>query len=128
MRFKQPKAKGEGHLLNDSGVNDEKIWGQHSKWVTMSGPIAGKTYAITFMDHPSNLRHPTRWHARDYGLFAANPFCEYDMDKTKPKGSGDFTLKAGQSITLKYRILITQGDETALKQEDRFKEYAASVK
>lgn len=128
MRFKQPKAKGEGHLLNDSGVNDEKIWGMHSKWVTMAGPIAGKPYAITFMDHPSNLRHPTRWHARDYGLFAANPFCEYDMDKTQPKGAGDYTLKAGQSITLKYRILITQGDESAAKQEARFKEYASSVK
>ena len=128
MRFKQPKAKGEGHLLNDAGVNDEKIWGMHSKWVTMAGPVAGKTYAITFMDHPSNLRHPTRWHAREYGLFAANPFCEYDMDKTQPKGAGDYTLKAGQSITLKYRILITQGDESAAKQEARFKEYASSVK
>ena len=50
------------------------------------------------------------------------------MDKTKPKVSGDYTLKAGQSITLKYRILITQGDETAVKQEDRFKEYVSSVK
>ena len=128
MRFKQPKAKGEGHLLNDAGVNDEKIWGQHSKWVTMSGPIAGKPYAITFMDHPSNLRHPTRWHARDYGLFAANPFCEADMDKTKAKGAGDYTLKAGQSITLKYRILITQGDEAAVKQEDRYQEYTSAVK
>jgi hypothetical protein len=129
MRYTVGKAtKGEGHLLNDSGVNTDKIWGQHSKWVTMAGPIAGKPYAITFMEHPSNFRHPTRWHARDYGLFAANPFCEADMDKAKPKGSGDFTLKAGQSITLKYRILITQGDETAVKQEERFKEYASSVK
>ena len=128
MRLKQGKAPGEGHILNSEGVKDTAVWGQHAKWVTMSGPIAGKSYAITFMEHPSNVRHPTRWHARDYGLFAANPFCEYDMDKTKPKGSGDYTLKAGQGITLKYRILITQGDETAAKQEDRFKEYASSVK
>jgi len=128
MRYKRGKALGDGHLLNDSGVNTDKIWGQHSKWVTMSGPIAGKLYAITFMEHPSNFRHPTRWHARDYGLFAANPFCEADMDKTKAKGAGDYTLKAGESITLKYRILITQGDETAVKQEERFKEYASSMK
>ena len=128
MRVKQPKAPGEGHILNDSGVKDTQVWGQHASWVTMSGPVAGKPYAITFMDHPSNLRHPTRWHARDYGLFAANPFCEGDMDKSKAKGDGDYTLKAGQSITLKYRILITEGDEAAAKQEARYKEYTFSVK
>ncbi len=124
MRYKQPKGPGEGHLLNDAGVNTDKIWGQHSKWVTMSGPIAGKPYSITFMDHPSNLRHPTRWHARDYGLFAANPFCEADMDKTQAKGAGDYTLKAGTSITLKYRFVITEGDETAAKQNERYAAFA----
>ena len=128
MRFKQPKAPGEGHILNDSGVKDDKVWGQHAKWVTMSGPIAGKPYAITFMDHPSNLRHPTRWHARDYGLFAANPFCEADMDKTQAKGAGNYTLKAGQSMTFKYRFLITEGEEAAAKQEARYKEYTSAVR
>jgi len=110
--------------LNSEGLRDDKVWGQHADWVTMAGPIAGKSYAITFMDHPSNLRHATRWHARDYGLFAANPFCEYDMDKTKPKGSGDYTLKAGQSMTFKYRIVMTEGDETAAKQKERYAEFA----
>jgi hypothetical protein len=124
LAVKRGKTPGQGHILNDSGQKDSAVWGQHAKWVTMSGPIAGKPYAVTFMDHPSNLRHPTRWHARDYGLFAANPFCEYDMDKTKPKGSGDYTLKAGQSITLKYRILITQGDENSAKQKERYAEFA----
>jgi hypothetical protein len=124
MVLKRGKTPGQGHILNDLGQKDAAVWGQHAKWVTMSGPIAGKPYAITFMDHPSNLRHPTRWHARDYGLFAANPFCEYDMDKSKEKGSGDYTLKAGQSITLKYRILITQGDESTAKQNERFAEFA----
>ncbi|MEO6739389.1 MAG: PmoA family protein [Chthoniobacteraceae bacterium] len=124
MRVKQGKSPGVGHILNSEGLKDTAVWGQHSKWVTMAGPIDGKSYAITFMDHPSNPRNPTRWHARDYGLFAANPFCEYDMDKTQPKGSGDYTLKAGQSITLKYRILITQGDENAAKQNERYAEFA----
>ena len=124
MRLKQPKGPGEGHILNDSGIKDDKVWGQHAKWVTMSGPIAGKPYAITFMDHPSNLRHPTRWHARDYGLFAANPFCEADMDKSQAKGAGDYTLKAGKSLTFKYRFVITQGDENSAKQNERYAEFA----
>ena len=124
MRLKQGKAPGDGHIVNSEGLKDAAVWGHHAKWVTVSGPIEGKPYAITVMDHPSNPRHPTRWHVRDYGLFAANPFCEYDMDKTQPKGSGEFTLKAGQSITLKYRILMTQGDENSVRQNDRYAEFA----
>lgn len=127
MRNKQPKGPGLGHIVNSEGSEDGKVWGEHAKWVMMSGPIGDKTFAITFMDHPSNMRHPTRWHARDYGLFAANPFCESGMDKTKPKDAGNFTLKAGQSVSLKYRILITEGDAAAARAAERFTQYAAGA-
>ena len=124
MRLKQGKAPGKGRIVSSEGIKDDKVWGQHAKWVTMSGPIGEKTYSITLMDHPSNLRHPTRWHARDYGLFAANPFCEAQMDKAQPAGAGDYTLKAGQSLTFKYRIVITEGDETAARQAERYEQFA----
>ena len=124
MRLKQPKAPGEGHIVNSEGLRDDKVWGTHAKWVDMSGPIGGKTYGIAIFDHPSNLRHPTRWHARDYGLFAANPFCEVEMDKTQPKGAGDYVLKAGQSITFKYRVLIHAGEADVAEIGKRFSEYA----
>jgi hypothetical protein len=128
MRLKRGKdhPPGKGTIMNSEGADGAKAWGQRAKWVTMSGPIGDKIYSITMMDHPSNLRHPTRWHARDYGLFAANPFCEVDMDKTQPKGAGDYVLKAGTKITFKYRLAFTEGDTTAAKPADRFKEYAAT--
>jgi hypothetical protein len=126
MRLKAPKAPGKGTIINSEGVEGAKAWGQKARWVTMTGPIGEKTYSITFMDHPSNLRHPTRWHARDYGLFAANPFCEAEMDKTQPKDSGRYVLKAGQKLTLKYRIAFTEGDAAAAKAEDRWKAWAGS--
>ena len=124
MRVKQVKGPGKGHIVSSEGIKDDKVWGQHAKWVTMSGPIGGKTFSITLMDHPSNLRHPTRWHARDYGLFGANPFCEAQMDKTRPAGAGDYTLKAGQSLAFKYRIVITEGDESAARQAERYEQFA----
>ncbi len=124
MRLKAPKGPGKGTILNSQGTEGAKAWGQKAKWVTMAGPIGDKTYAITFMDHPSNLRHPTRWHARDYGLFAANPFCESEMDKAQPKDAGDYTLKAGQKLTFKYRIAFTEGDAAAAKGEERWKAFA----
>ena len=80
------------------------MWGQHAKWVTMSGPVAGKPYAITFMDHPSNLRHPTRWHARDYGLLAVNPFADHAYDPAAPERK--VTLRPGKSVRLRYRVVV----------------------
>ena len=127
MRLKQPKGPGQGHLLNSEGLTDSKVWGQHATWVDMFGPIGEKTFGIAFMDHPKNPRHPTRWHARDYGLFTANPFCEFDMDKTKPKGSGDFKLPAAQSATFKYRIFIHEGPADPTRIADCYKEYVRSM-
>ena len=124
MRLKAHKGPGKGTILNSGGAEGAKAWGQKAKWVTMSGPIGEKPYSITFMDHPSNLRHPTRWHARDYGLFAANPFCEAEMDKSQPKNSGEYVLKAGQKLTFKYRLAFTEGDAAAAKPEERWKTWA----
>jgi hypothetical protein len=126
MRLKQAKGEGKGTIVNSEGVEGAKAWGQHAKWVTMSGPIGDKVYSITMMDHPSNLRHPTRWHARDYGLFAANPFCEGEMDKTAAKNAGDYVLKAGGKLTFKYRIAFTEGDAAAAKAGERWKEFAGA--
>jgi hypothetical protein len=124
MRLKGPKATpGAGKIVNSEGDTDGAVWGKRAKWVDMSGPIDGKILGITFMDHPKNPRHPTRWHARDYGLFAANPFCEKDMDKNQPTGAGDFTLKAGQSVTFRYRILIHEGDAAAAKASERYQSF-----
>lgn len=126
MRLKAPKGPGKGTILNSEGAEGAKAWGQKAKWVTMAGPIGEKTFAITFMDHPSNLRYPTRWHARDYGLFAANPFCESEMDKSQPKDSGSYVLKAGEKLTFKYRIAFTQTDAAGAKGEDRWKAWTSA--
>jgi Family of unknown function (DUF6807) len=125
MRLKRPKSMppGEGKILNSEGDADGAAWGKRAKWVDMSGPVDGKILGIAFMDHPKNPRHPARWHARDYGLFAANPFCEKDMDKNQPSGAGDFTLKAGQSITFRYRLLIHEGDAAAAKITERYQSF-----
>jgi Methane oxygenase PmoA len=126
MRLKRPKNEppGEGHILNSEGAKDGDAWGKRAAWVDMFGPVNGKVLGIAFMDHPKNPRHPTRWHARDYGLFAANPFCEQEMDKNQPKGAGDFTLKAGQSVTFRYRIWIHEGEGDAAKIAAKFSDFA----
>jgi hypothetical protein len=67
-------------------------------------------------DNPQNPRHPTRWHVRTYGLFAANPFGLKPFDKTA-KASGDLKLAPGERVTFRYRFVFHAGDEQAA--EDR---------
>lgn len=127
MRLKQPHAPGQGHIVLSTGARDEKTWGKRADWCDYYGPVDGKTVGIAIFDHPDNLRHPTWWHVRDYGLFAANPFGVHDFEK-KPKGTGDFTLPAGQSMTFRYRFYLHQGDEQQAGVAKEYDEYCRTPK
>ena len=126
LNVKQAKdaPPATGHYLNDSGDRDAAAWGKPAAWVDLSGTVDGKMVGITCFDHPTNLRHPTCWHARDYGLFTANPFGLHDFTKA-PKGAGRFELPAGESLTLKHRWLLHAGDAEAAKVAARFAAWAA---
>lgn len=112
-----------GHAENSEGGKDAAIWGKPARWVDYSGTIDGKPVGIACFDHPSNLRHPTTWHARDYGLIAANPFGLSDFEK-KPKGTGDHTIRKGESLTFRYRWLFHTGDAAAAKVDEKWKQWA----
>lgn len=123
---KRVKHEGLGTIINDAGVKNTPTWGKRSAWVDYYAPKDGKVYGIAMLDHPSNPRHPTWWHVRDYALFAANPFGKHDFEnlKDQPK-AGDLTIPAGGSVTFKWRIYFHFGDEKAADIPARFKEYAA---
>lgn len=128
MRIKQPKNQpGLGHMLSSRGVKDAAVWGTRAEWVDYWGPVDGKTVGVAILDHPSNPRHPTWWHARDYGLFAANPFGLHDFEK-KPKGTGDLKIPAGTSVTFRYRVILHPGDAGAAKIAGRWDEYVREAK
>ena len=84
MRLIHPKnQKGEGHIVMNTGLRDGKTWGTRADWCDYYGPVEGRTVGLAIFDHPSNPVHPTYWHVRDYGLFAANPFGQHDFLKKK---------------------------------------------
>ena len=72
-----------GHALNSAGHKDRELWGKRAKWVDYWGEIDSHTIGVAIFDHPDNLRHPTWWHARDYGLVAANPFGIHNFEGRK---------------------------------------------
>lgn len=103
LRLKGEVAKGSA--LNSEGIVGKAVWGKRASWVSYWAPFADKEVGISIFDHPSNPRHPTWWHARDYGLVAANPFGLRHFEG-KPKGAGNMVIKKGEEVTFHYRFLF----------------------
>ncbi|MBY0507330.1 MAG: PmoA family protein [Bryobacteraceae bacterium] len=103
-----------GTMRSASGAMKEKaVWGTASPWVDYTGTIEGESLGIAIFDHPKNPRHPTYWHSRAYGLFAANIFGVRDFTRDKTK-NGDLELKTGEKLHFRYRVLIhPDGTEAA---------------
>jgi hypothetical protein len=104
---------GRGVMVNAEGAKGEaNVWGKASPWVDYSGPIGDKTYGIAIFDHPTNPKHPTYWHVRAYGLFAANIFGEHDFF-SDPARDGSITLEPGKKIQFRYLVVLHSGDAEA---------------
>jgi hypothetical protein len=94
-----------GRYLSSEGKEGAAVWGTRARWVRLSGTIDDKPVSVVIFDHSANPGHPTYWHARPYGLFAANPLGWKAF--TDGKQTLDFALPARRSVTFRYRILIT---------------------
>lgn len=129
LEGQQPKniaePKRTGKLTNAQGkVGEKNVWGKRSEWADMSGVIDGQPVGIAILDHPNNPRHPTYWHARDYGLFATNIFGIRDFENDKGR-DGSLTIQPGQPLRFRYRVIIHPGDANAADLREAFKAYAA---
>jgi hypothetical protein len=124
---KDVEVGGTGHIVTATGARDADAWGKRADWCDYHATHNDKTYGIAIFDHPQNLRHPTWWMARDYGLFGANPFGWHDYEpKTTEPHAGDYTIPAGGSLTLKYRLYFHFGDEQEAKLAEKYAAYAAA--
>jgi len=117
----------EGVIVNSEGGRTEKeCWGRRARWVDYYGPVisGGPVNGIAAMDHPDNLRHPTAWHVRDYGLFAANPF--YDKKPEWPDQGPVYLSRAkGEKLDMCYRVYIHRGDEKEGRVEQKWREWVS---
>jgi hypothetical protein len=118
------EAKLGGKIVNSEGQTDAAAWGKPAKWVDYHGPVEGETLGIAILDHPSSFRHPTTWHVRTYGLFAANPFGLHDFAGGDKNVDGKHTVEKGNALTLKYRVLFHKGDEKEGRVAEAFEEFA----
>ncbi len=113
LRDELSEVKGSGNMTNAAGQTGmARVWGQRSPWVDYAGTVEGRGLGVAIFDHPDNPSHPVWWHARDYGLFAANPFGERAFTGDKAK-DGSLSLAPGASVRLRYQVFIHPGTAPA---------------
>lgn len=102
-----------GNYINSNGVKGEDVWSKKSTWCMLYGKMNNDSISIVMLDHSKNIGYPTNWHARGYGLFAANPLG--DKIFSNGKSERNLQLQPNQSITFRYRIVIASGKSTLSK-------------
>lgn len=128
-KVKGKDVPGTGQLVTSEGKAGAAVWGTRAPWADYFAAYRGKTYGVALFDHPSNPRFPTWWHARDYGLFAANPFGQHEFENKKDQPNlGDLRVPAGGSVTFRHGFFIHEGDPATAKVAERFQEFAQSKK
>ena len=93
-----------GNYVTSEGIAGDDAWSTRAKWCMLYGKKGNDTISIVIIDHPKNIGYPTYWHARGYGLFAANPLGQKVFSKGKE--SLNFSLKKGESVTFRFRVII----------------------
>jgi hypothetical protein len=99
-----------GNYITSAGKTGDDAWSSRGVWCKVFGKMGADSVSIAIIDHPKNPNYPTFWHARGYGLFAANPLGEKIF--TNGKSEKMLTLKKGESVTFRYRIVINNGNQT----------------
>ena len=103
-------ASVTGNYLTSEGKMGDSAWGTRGNWCMLYGKKGGDSISIVIIDHPNNPGYPTYWHARNYGLFAANPLGQKVFSDGKQ--ILNFKLNKGQSTIFRYRVVIASGKES----------------
>jgi hypothetical protein len=115
-----------GRYRSSEGKTGDEVWGTRGRWTMLTGKIAQEDVTLAILDHPKNPGYPTYWHARGYGLFAANPLGQKVFSDGKQ--TLNFALEPGQSVTFRFRILILSTAATSDDLESQYRRFIDEVK
>lgn len=96
-----------GRYFSSEGPEGDDVWGTRGRWMTLAGRLGEEEVSVIMVDHPTNAGYPTYWHARGYGLYAANPLGQAAL--SAGKDVLNFSLKQGTSVRFQYRFVIHSG-------------------
>lgn len=121
------ESDGTGKYFSSTGDKTAgNIWGKRARWVALEGSKDGNDVGIAILNYPMSENYPTFWHARDYGLFAANPLGQYAFEKSRKVDNASkyaLTLEPGEKTHLNFLIMIYDGKRTAEQLDKLFGAY-----
>ena len=122
------KESSGGVLSSSAGKSgSSETWGKRASWMDYSGKLSGKNYGLAILDHPGSHGHPVHWHARGYGLLAANPFGHHHFYRDDSR-DGSLSLAPGEIVTFRYRVIFHRGDAGQANIAESYAGYARSPK
>lgn len=104
-----------GNYTSSEGKQGDSVWSTRGRWCKVDGKIGRDSISVAIIDYPANPNYPTFWHARGYGLFAANPLGEKIF--TNARSAKNLALKKGESVRFRYRIIIVDGKNTMVPKQ-----------
>jgi hypothetical protein len=113
-----------GLYTSSEGLTGDAVWGTRARWMALTGHVGDENVVLLLLDHPQNPGYPTYWHARGYGLFAANPFGPKAFSNGT-EAERPYSIEAGQSAVFRHRLVILPGPFSAEKAEAAWKDFAA---
>ena len=115
-----------GLYRSSEGKTGDAVWGTRGRWAMLSGKVNQEEITLLMLDNPLNIGFPTYWHARGYGLFAANPLGQEIFSNAKEKLN--FTLEPKKSATFRYRLVILDGPTKPEQAEAQYQKFVNEVK
>jgi len=113
-----------GEYTSSEGKKGDAVWSTRGRWTMLTGKIGDEALTIAILDHPKNPGFPTYWHARGYGLFAANPLGEKVFSNGRE--TLNFTLEPHGSATFRYAVVVLEGAATKEQIEREYNAFTSS--
>ncbi len=110
-------VKNGGTMVNAEGANGEKdTFGKSSPWIDYYGKRGEAVEGLAILQHPSNPWYPSPWFTRDYGFISPTPMFW-------PENGEETFMKKGETLLLRYRVLVHGGGTTDAKIGELFELY-----
>jgi len=122
-------VKGTGRYFSSNGDETaDGVWGKRARWLALQGVRNDKVIGVAILNHPESINYPTFWHARNYGLFSANPLGQGDFQRQDDYKKNEpiylnLTLKKGQKAHFRFLVIVFEGIRTQDQIEERFKAF-----
>lgn len=115
---------GTGKYRSSEGIEGKEVWGTRGRWMMLSARLADRPLTLAMLDHPGNPGFPTHWHARPWGLFAANPLGQNQL--SKGERTLNFALPKGQTARFHYQVLVLDKAATPEEIEAEYRSFTGN--